>query len=89
MPVIGEVLQDEGDEGSLARKSERLQEDPQGFVDAKADKVERLDEGFQDRQVLPVRQVLAWNNDAILIPGNYLSFEAVQIITFSGQIQNN
>jgi len=58
VPVVGEVLQDEGNERSLARKSERLQEDPERLVDPESGKVERLDERFQDRKVLPVRQVV-------------------------------
>jgi len=59
--MVREMLQDEGNEWSLARKSEGLQEDPQGFVDAEADEVKRLDEGFKDRQVFAVRQIFAWN----------------------------
>ena len=61
MPVIREMLQDEGDERSLARKPESLQEDPQGLIDPKSGKVKGLDERFQDREVLAVRQIVAWN----------------------------
>ena len=63
------MLQDEGDERSLARKSERLQEDPQRFVDPESGKVERLDERFQDREVLAVRQIVAWKRVVIFSSG--------------------
>ena len=59
VPVVGELLHQKGNQRRLAGQTERLQVKSQRFVDADAVEIERMDESFQDVQVLAVADVFA------------------------------